>query len=340
MPVINAYPYTEDLEANDGYWTPGGTSSSWAWGVPAAPIINYAHSGAYAWVTNLTGNANTGESSYIISPCMDFTSMNKPTIDFYIWYETGILGSIYLESSIDGGTTWSAIGATGDTTWYNGLLGGFNGSAGGWTFAQHLLDSLAGQSDVRLRFTYDAGFFGTGEGVGIDDIHIYDCLPPIPSFTYTTTGLTVDFTNTTTNASTYLWDFNDGATSTLQNPSHTFATPGVYSVTLHTYNDCSEDSVTISVVVTGIEEFDKNLFVTCYPNPAKDFLFVNIHDVIMDKATLNIQSVTGSMVYSEEISNINNNYTKKLDVSTLSKGVYVLIIKNDNNQFVKRFIID
>ncbi len=50
-----------------------------------------------------------------------------------------------------------------------------------------------------------------------------------------TCGLTVTFHNTSSNAggNTYwFWNFGDGNTSTVQNPVHTYATPGQYSVTL------------------------------------------------------------------------------------------------------------
>jgi PKD repeat protein len=44
--------------------------------------------------------------------------------------------------------------------------------------------------------------------------------------------LLVDFYNTSTNAITYLWDFGDGSTSILENPSHTYVNPGNYNVSL------------------------------------------------------------------------------------------------------------
>jgi PKD repeat protein len=45
--------------------------------------------------------------------------------------------------------------------------------------------------------------------------------------------LEVQFTDTTPGGvNTWLWDFGDGATSTLQNPTHTFTTAGTNVVTL------------------------------------------------------------------------------------------------------------
>ncbi len=45
--------------------------------------------------------------------------------------------------------------------------------------------------------------------------------------------LAVSFSNTSTgNISTYAWNFGDGATSSLPNPSHSYVTPGTYTVSL------------------------------------------------------------------------------------------------------------
>ncbi len=43
---------------------------------------------------------------------------------------------------------------------------------------------------------------------------------------------TANFTDNSTNASNWFWDFGDGSTSPSKNPSHTYAAPGSYTVTL------------------------------------------------------------------------------------------------------------
>lgn len=47
-----------------------------------------------------------------------------------------------------------------------------------------------------------------------------------------TAPLTVQFDNSSTNATNYIWDFGDGSTSTLNTPEHTYTVSGVYTVTL------------------------------------------------------------------------------------------------------------
>jgi gliding motility-associated-like protein len=57
---------------------------------------------------------------------------------------------------------------------------------------------------------------------------------PNPTFTATSAcvGTATQFTNTTNGNFTYNWNFGDGYTSTLENPSHTYTFGGPYNVTL------------------------------------------------------------------------------------------------------------
>ncbi|MFN8395263.1 MAG: PKD domain-containing protein [Bacteroidia bacterium] len=59
---------------------------------------------------------------------------------------------------------------------------------------------------------------------------------PVANFTAAPTfgcgPLTVNFTDLSTGATTWNWDFGDGGTSNAQNPTHTYQNPGTYTVTL------------------------------------------------------------------------------------------------------------
>ncbi|MDD4985844.1 MAG: DUF2341 domain-containing protein, partial [Dehalococcoidales bacterium] len=77
----------------------------------------------------------------------------------------------------------------------------------------------------------------------------YTDAAPAASFTGTPVyGLshTIRFTDTSANyPTTWSWDFGDGTTSTLQNPVHTFAADGNYTVTLSATNEYGSDTETI-----------------------------------------------------------------------------------------------
>lgn len=55
--------------------------------------------------------------------------------------------------------------------------------------------------------------------------------------------VTVQFTNNSTNATAYFWDFGDGTTSTDINPSHTYSGAGSYHVTLIATNANGSDTI-------------------------------------------------------------------------------------------------
>src|SRR5207249_3990491 len=80
--------------------------------------------------------------------------------------------------------------------------------------------------------------------------------PPMAAFTSSCTALTCSFTSTSSDPdgsiSAYSWTFGDGATSTAQNPSHTYAVGGTYTVTLKvTDNEGATASTSKSVTVTA-----------------------------------------------------------------------------------------
>jgi PKD repeat protein len=61
--------------------------------------------------------------------------------------------------------------------------------------------------------------------------------------------VSVTFTNTSTNADSYLWDFGDGNTSTLSAPTHIFNGAGVYQVKLVAYNQHGSDTVVLPITI-------------------------------------------------------------------------------------------
>jgi PKD repeat protein len=82
----------------------------------------------------------------------------------------------------------------------------------------------------------------------------YGAAPAAPeaSFTFAATDLMVEFTDTSTNApTTWAWDFGDGETSDMQNPTHTYAAAGTYTVGLTATNDGGSDTFTTDVTVTA-----------------------------------------------------------------------------------------
>jgi len=73
------------------------------------------------------------------------------------------------------------------------------------------------------------------------------CFTTIADFTVTTNLFTADFSDNSEYVTSWIWDFGDGNTSTINNPSHTYATTGTYTVCLVVSGDCNADTICSSV---------------------------------------------------------------------------------------------
>ncbi len=97
----------------------------------------------------------------------------------------------------------------------------------------------------------------TTNSVGIDSscqVLVVDNLLPDPAFTFQDAGpATIQFSDQSTNdPQSWLWDFGDGNTSNQQNPEHTYATEGQYTVCLTTTNTFGSDSTCATVAITNL----------------------------------------------------------------------------------------
>ena len=103
-----------------------------------------------------------------------------------------------------------------------------------------MLNAFSAFSGVTLTGSYTGGSGNT---------------PPVANFSFTTSGLTASFTDSSTDANGSIasrsWNFGDGTTSTAANPTKTYAAAGTYNVTLTaTDNQGATNSVAKSVTVS------------------------------------------------------------------------------------------
>lgn len=178
-PVISSYPYLEGFENNNGYWYTQGINSSWQWGKPNKTIINKAANGSNAWVTNLTGNYNDNQLSYLYSPCFDLSSLTHPVLSFSHIFkmEDGCDCDYHWMEYSTNDSVWIKLGSTGaGTNWYdNTLKKAWQLSNTKWHVSSFDIPVTAPK--VRFRMVMYSDPFTDFEGVGIDDVHIFDKVP-------------------------------------------------------------------------------------------------------------------------------------------------------------------
>jgi len=165
-----------------------------------------------------------------------------------------------------------------------------------------------------------------------------DKYDPIATFNNANTSETFTFTNTSQNAISYAWDFGDGNTSTDENPIHSYATLGDFTVTL-TITNCAKTDVTtteITVNSLGIEEENPITNFTIIKNPATNILEIESSKFTSQVYTLEVYSVLG-----QKIINTHSTFTvqQKININSLQAGMYFVQILNNNTPvFTGKFL--
>ena len=106
---------------------------------------------------------------------------------------------------------------------------------------------------------------------------------------------------------------------------------GTYCFTVTASNIAGESehsNVACVVYGDGIAENEATLNV--YPNPVENMLFIETESYIEE---VSIYTITGTMIYSEVDFNSNS-----IDVSDFNGGVYIMKVRTENGEIVKRFI--
>jgi len=154
--------YFEDFEENDGNFSVTGYNSSWQWGSPTSGP-GTAHSGSNVWGTNLYGDYNNGESSYVISPSIDLSKTLSPIM--LTWQQYAITENNYddmtVEISKDDGQSW-------ETIYY--YTGNINSE---WTLQSVEIDSSYAVNGFKIRFGIDTDGSVSRAGVYIDDVTVF-----------------------------------------------------------------------------------------------------------------------------------------------------------------------
>ena len=173
---------------------------------------------------------------------------------------------------------------------------------------------IASSGYMYITFTTDGcGYTSTGysaswtsvvpSGTGpITDFSISDINPPLSA--------SVQFTDQTTNIPlSWIWDFGDGQSSTIQNPSHAYSTSGNYTISLIAFNCYSSDTITKTITVQLAPSYSISPL-------SINVTLANCNDSITVPLTVT-NSGTGELVVDVE----NTGSTNMLNVLAMTYGV-------------------
>jgi len=269
----------------------------------------------------------------------------KPDAIISLW---GAIQSTDLITSLESTPAFIAHGTTDATVPYDS----------GSPFGYPLLPTVYGSKPINdkfdaLGFTNKDTYFVTNEGhefygtsngdwATVPNSHwniifdksvnfLWNQHKPSVNFTEISNGLSIDFTDSSTGALSWLWDFGDGNTSTLQNPTHIYASSGNYDVKLYIENDIkSWNEITKSLTFNALSINELNdLTFNVYPNPTNGVLNITSKHPI---DSIKIYSVLGREVLTTTTE------VDKIDISNLTNGMYIIKVSSNNTTAVKRII--
>jgi hypothetical protein len=150
------------------------------------------------------------------------------------------------------------------------------------------------------------------------------------------------FTNTSSNGTSFFWEFGDDKTSTEASPVHTYEQPGTYLVTLTATNECGTSSITREIVISSAYDrsfLDKLLI---YPNPSDGQFTVWIvaSSAGGETAQLRLINALGQELMRQEAGLIQGELKFIVEQRGLAAGLYWLEIQIGTQKTGTKLVIE
>ncbi|MEO1588686.1 MAG: PKD domain-containing protein, partial [Bacteroidota bacterium] len=136
---------------------------------------------------------------------------------------------------------------------------------------------------------------------------------------------TVSFTDVSTNATSWAWDFGDGSTSTLSDPVHTYAGAGTYPVELRVNKICTYRDTVVLPVVSSLDASVGMPQISLSPNPAQHQIYVRLDRPTQENLELLLFTLDGKILRESSI--LKGEAQKEFDLGGISTGVYRMQIR-------------
>lgn len=97
------------------------------------------------------------------------------------------------------------------------------------------------------------------------------------------------------------------------------------------YSDAGDDLTTTPLI--SVEQLTSKENVTIYPNPSTDKIQIKSEDVEGQFFLVRMSDLSGREILSLETHNLNQTV---IDISTIEKGIYTIIIENESNTLIRK----
>ena len=151
--------------------------------------------------------------------------------------------------------------------------------------------------------------------------------------------LTIKFTDFSTNANSWEWDFGDSGIFHLQHIIHTWGNPGTYKVCLTVSNECSTDSTCININVfhTGIGSTSSSqVKFNISPNPTSGKFRISFPAKPGTDLTISVFNVLGVEVMHQDFA---PSQVAELNGEGLEAGIYIVRVRMGGLEGVGRLLV-
>ena len=146
----------------------------------------------------------------------------------------------------------------------------------------------------------------------------------------------VSFTDNSTAATSWYWDFGDGNSSTVQDPVHTYSSNGPHSVTLTINNGSCSFSETVTVSV-GIEQIAEDMTLSISPNPASFETTLFFSQNLPEDLFVELFSTDGKILINKVMKTGESSVT--LNLEQLPSALYFVRLSTNEINDVRKIMV-
>lgn len=196
--------------------------------------------------------------------------------------------------------------------------------------------SSLGTQTVTLIVTSPAGSDTSTQSVMVQDTL------PIADFSWNSNNNIATFSNQSSGATTYFWNFGNGNTSAGTSPGiQLYPASGIYPVTLIATNACGSDTLTrdIQIILTSTDEVAQSWGMEVFPNPSQGQFTLSLEGA-KGEVSIDITDVQGRLVQQYHTELHTATWTQEFDLRDVAAGLYFLKVSTSDGTQHRKLLIE
>ncbi len=142
-----------------------------------------------------------------------------------------------------------------------------------------------------------------------------------------------------TSALSYQWSFNGTPVAAATQQTCSGIQSGNYSVCITDVSGCSSCSAPFAFTM-GIREDPTGGTIRIFPNPSNGVFRISFDLQNAGAYTIELNNILGQQIYSEKLELSTGNHIRDFDVRQSGTGLYLMTIKNANQQVIRKVLVD